>query len=101
MARRTRKLIDRALGARDPRDEGIRRTLTGLREGDNRELYMGLALYALAYLRRTEPKRELIYRKSVPEGSALVIHHKKSGAPKLEIIKPSRKTNRRAKSETE
>ena len=91
MARLTKKLLDRALGYRDPRDEGIRRTLTGLRVGDQRELYIGLALTALAYLRRTEPKRQLLYRRTVPEGSALVIHHKKSGAPKLEIIKPSKR----------
>lgn len=91
MARLTKKLLDRALGYRDPREEGIRRTLTGLRVGDQRELYIGLALTALAYLRRTEPKRQLLYRRTVPEGSALVIHHKKSGAPKLEIIKPSKR----------
>lgn len=91
MARLTKKLLDRALGYRDPREEGIRRTLTGLRVGDQRELYIGLALTALAYLRRTEPKRQLLYRRTVPEGSALVIHHKKSGAAKLEIIKPSKR----------
>jgi hypothetical protein len=50
---------------------------------------MGLALAAFAYLRNTKPRRELIYRKSVPEGSALVIHHKKHGAPKIEVVKPS------------
>jgi hypothetical protein len=91
MARRTRKLIDRALGYRDPRAEGMRRALTGLRVGDSRELSMGLALLALAYLRQTEPKKQLIYRKAVPEGSALVIHHKRSGTPRLEIIKPKKR----------
>jgi len=83
--------MDRALGYRDPRREGVRRTLSGLREGDRRQLYLGLALTALAYLRNTEPHRELIYRRSVPEGSALVIHHKKSGTPRLEIVKPKRR----------
>lgn len=89
MKRMTNKLIDRALGYRDPRQEGIRRSLRGLREGDHRELYMGLALAALAYIRNSRPRRELIYRKTVPVGSALVIHHKKRGAPKIEVIKPS------------
>lgn len=88
MARFTDRLLDRALGSRDPRDEGYRRALKGFREGDNRELFVGLSLAALAYLRRTAPRRELIYRKQVPEGSALVIHHKKRGAPKLQIVKP-------------
>lgn len=88
MGRMTNKIIDRALGNRDPREEGIRRTLRGFREGDQRELYTGLAITALAYLRRTRPQRELIFRKAVPEGSALVIHHKRSGDPRIEVIKP-------------
>lgn len=72
----------------DPKQEGYRRSLRGLREGDYRELGVGLALTALAYLRSTKPRKELIYRKTVSEGSALVIHHKKSGTPKLEIRRP-------------
>jgi hypothetical protein len=84
-----RRLISRAIG--DPRTEGIRRSLKGAREGDYRELSLGLALAALAYLRTTSPRKQLLYRKRVPTGSALVIHHKKSGAPKLEIIKPKRR----------
>lgn len=88
MGRMTNKMIDRALGHRDPREEGIRRTLRGFREGDQRELYTGLALTVLAYLRRTGPRRELIFRKAVPEGSALVIHHKRHGDPRIEVIKP-------------
>lgn len=91
MAGMTNKLIDRALGYRDPREEGLRRALTGLRHADRRELYMGLALTAVAYLRRTAPRRQLIYRRTVPTGSAIVVHHKKSGAPRLEIIKPKKR----------
>ena len=91
MSGRTNKLIDRALGYRDPREEGIRRALGGLRRSDRRDLYMGLALTALAYLRRTAPRRQLIYRRTVPKGSALVIHHKKSGTPRLEIVKPKKR----------
>jgi hypothetical protein len=82
---------DKLLGGSDAREAGYERTLKGLREGDRRELYLGLALSALAYLQRTKPRKELIYRKEVPEGSALVIHHKKSGNPRLQIIKPSKK----------
>jgi len=79
-----------AFGASNVREAGRARTLRGLREGDRTETYMGLALTALAYLQRTKPKRELLYRKTVPEGTALVIHHKRSGNPRLEIIKPKR-----------
>jgi hypothetical protein len=84
----TKKMIHRALGDRDPRSEGVRRALGGLRQGDRRQLYMGLALTALAYLRRSGPRRELVYRKRVPKGSAIVVYHKKRGAPRLEIVKP-------------
>ena len=88
MARMTTRLINRALGYRDPRAEGVRRALRGFREGDHRELYIGLALYAFAYLRNTAPRKQLLYRKIVPEGSALVVHHTKQGGVKLEIRKP-------------
>lgn len=82
---------NKLLGGSDAREAGYERTLRGLREGDRREFYLGLALSALAYLQRTKPRKELLYRKEVPEGSALVIHHKKSGNPRLQIIKPSKK----------
>ena len=82
---------NKLLGGSDAREAGYERTLKGLREGDRRELYLGLALSALAYLQRTKPRKELLYRKEVPEGSALVIHNKKSGNPRLQIIKPSKK----------
>ena len=72
----------------DPKRAGLRRSMRGLREGDDRELYLGLALTALAYLRSTKPRKQLIYRKTVSEGSALVIHHKRTGAPRLEIRRP-------------
>lgn len=85
MAKLTKRLMNRV--ADDPRSEGYRRSLRGLREGDYRELGLGLALTALAYMRKTAPRKQLLYRKTVPTGSALVIHHKKRGRPKLEIRK--------------
>lgn len=88
MARLTKKLLEKAIGGGDARTEGIRRTFTGLRESDRRQLYIGLALTALTYLRKTGPQRELIFKKTVPTGSAIVVHHKKAGAPKIEVIKP-------------
>ena len=86
MARLTNKLLNRFLG--DPKRDGYRRSLRGLREGDTRELALGLALATLAYLRSTTPRRELLYRKTVPKGSAIVVHHRKRGAPKIEVRKP-------------
>lgn len=89
MAPVKKRLTDWVVG--DPKREGLRRTLKGAREGDYRELSFGLALFALSYLRSTTPRRQLIYRKRIPTGSAIVVHHKKSGAPKLEIVKPKRR----------
>lgn len=91
MAKRKTKMTDRLLGGSDAKEQGYTRTLRGLREGDTRELSLGLALSALAYLQRTKPRKQLLYRKTVPEGSALVIHHKKSGNPRLQIIKPGKR----------
>jgi hypothetical protein len=88
MARITKRLMDWAIWERDPRAAGIQRTWRGFREGNDRDLYIGLALTALAYLQTTAPRKQLIYRKAVPEGSTLVIQHKRRGAPRLEIVKP-------------
>jgi len=91
MAKLKDKAWNMAFGASSAREAGRERTLRGLREGDHRETYLGLALTALAYLQRTKPRKQLLYRKTVPEGSALVIHHKRSGSPRLEIIKPKKR----------
>jgi len=82
-----RRLL-RLFGIRDAGVVGLDRTLRGLRTGDQRELYIGLGLAAISYLSRTAPQKRLIYRKMVPEGSAIVIHHKRVGDPKIEVIKP-------------
>jgi hypothetical protein len=39
-------------------------------------------------MRQKSTDKELIFRKKLPEGSALVIHHKKKGDPKIEVIRP-------------
>lgn len=88
MPRLTKRLTRRVFDAPDAKSEGYRRSLKGLREGDYRELSLGLALTAIAYLQNTKPRRQLIFRREVPEGSALVIHHKRRGTPKLEIKRP-------------
>ncbi len=92
MASYKKKFMRRVWGGSDARKVGFDRTLRGLREGDSADLYFGLALSALAYLQRSKPRKKLIHRQSLPEGTAIVIHHKKSGNPRLEIIKPKRRT---------
>lgn len=81
-----RKRVLRYLfGTSDISKAGWDRTLMGLRTGEQRDLYLGLSLAAIAFLQRTAPRKQLLYRKEVPEGSALVIHHKRSGAPRIEV----------------
>ena len=80
----------RLIGIRDLTAASVDRTLRGLRTGDQRQLYTGLSLAALAYMRRSRPSRRLLYRKSLPEGSALLIHHRRRGDPKIEVIRPGR-----------
>lgn len=85
----------RLIGIRDIRAASIDRTFRGLRTGDQRQLYSGLGLAALLYLKSTRPRRRLLFRKTLPEGSALVIYHKRWGDPKIEVIKPPSRSQTR------
>ncbi|MCI0424275.1 MAG: hypothetical protein L0Z49_03885 [Actinobacteria bacterium] len=87
MAKLTDRILKRALGSSDIRLEARRRTMRGLRDSDDRQLYIGLALAALSYLRRTAPRRQLVYRRELREDAALVIYHKSSTDPRLEIVR--------------
>lgn len=78
----------RLIGIRDIRAASLDRTLRGLRTGDQRQLFSGLGLAALLYLRNSRPRRRLVFRKKLPEGSTLVIHHKRKGDPKIEVVRP-------------
>lgn len=91
MAKLKDKAMRRLWGTSDARQLGYDRAMRGLRKGDDRDLYFGLAVSALAWLQRSKPKKELIHRQTVSEGSAIVIHHKKSGTPRLEIVKPKKR----------
>lgn len=97
MARLTDRIIRMAFGVSNPGPEGRTRVFQGLRERNDRELMIGLSLMAFSYLRRTKPRRQLIYRREVSEGAALVIHHRSTGDPKLEIVKPKKSRPRRRK----
>lgn len=88
MSENTRKLIERALGGPTIGSAGLNRTIRGLRTGERRELYLGLGLAAFAYLRRTAPSKKLLYSKRLKPGSAVVIHHRGSGDPRIEVITP-------------
>lgn len=83
-----------ALGDSDARRAGQVRVLHGLRHRDRRELLLGLVLSTVAYLQHTKPRKQLLYRKTVPEGAALVIHHKRSGEARLQITRGDRRRGR-------
>jgi hypothetical protein len=76
------------LGSTDMKTAGYGRVWRGLRRGDRRDLYLGVTLALVSLLRQKSDDKQLIFRKKLPEGSALVIHHKKKGDPKIEVIKP-------------
>jgi hypothetical protein len=89
------RLFDRAIrsafGVSNPSIAGRLRVMRGISEHDSRDLYLGLSLLALSYLRRTRYRRELLYRREIAEGAALVIHHKGKGEPRLAIVKPKKR----------
>jgi hypothetical protein len=83
-----KRLIDWLAGSPNWGAAGVSRGLRGLRQGDQRDLYMGLGLAALSFLRRTAPRKQLLYRRTVPKGTAIVVHNRRRGGPKIEVIKP-------------
>lgn len=68
---------------------GTRRLWNGLRTGDQRTLLAGAGLYAVAWLRANRgPKKELLYSKTIPEGSSFVIRTGKQGElPQIDVVK--------------
>lgn len=84
------RLLRTFFGITNIRAEGYGRALRGLRQNDRRELMLGLALTGLAIIRSSGKDKELLFRKEVPTGSAIVIHHKRRGDPRIEVIKPDR-----------
>lgn len=53
--------------------------LRGLRTGDQRALLTGAALLGYTWLTRRSNTREVLFRKPIPEGSALVIRYGRRG----------------------
>lgn len=70
------------------RSEGAGRLWRGLRNRERRDLLLGAAMLAIGWLQQSQQKKELLFRKSVPVGSAVVIHHTRRGDPKIKVIKP-------------
>ncbi len=87
MNKTTKRLVGRAVGTKSFTTVGVQRSFRGLRTGDQRELYTGLALLALAFFDRSSPKKELLYRGTLKPGSAVIVHHRKVGGPKISVKK--------------
>ena len=68
---------------------GLTRLWNGLRTGDQRSVLFGAGLFAFSWLRlNREPKKTLLYRKTLPEGSSFVIRTGKPGdLPEIEVLK--------------
>jgi len=82
--------MEQALGGPTVGRAGLYRTIRGLRTGEQRELYLGLALAAIAYLSRTRPTKRLIYSQRLRQGSAVIIHHRSHGQPRVEVVRKPR-----------
>jgi len=97
MSSRTDKRRRRIRDGSAARALGVERALKGLREGDRRNLYFGLALCALSYLQRTKPRKRLIHSQAAPAGAAIVIHHRRTSNPRLEIVRTPKRRRRRTR----
>ncbi len=82
------KLVRRLLGDESTARVGMSRAARGLRSGDRRELIIGLTLSGLAYLKRTRPRKELVYRQEIKRGSAVVIRNTEPGQPPVVVENP-------------
>jgi hypothetical protein len=71
----------------NPLSDGFNRALHGLRTGDQRSLYTGALLVAVGLWRRsrTRERRELIYRRELKEGQAIVIRPSVAGGNRIVV----------------
>ena len=82
---RLNDMTEKVLGAPTAFTAGYRRTLTGLRTGDRQELVFGLVLLGFTYMRRTAPRKKLIYRQTIKSGTSVTIRNAKPGSARLEL----------------
>lgn len=85
MAKLRDRLVAKVLGDSDVARAGADRAFRGLRQRDKRELALGLVLSGLTYLQRTKPRKSLVYRQELKEGSTVVIRNTVAGEPTLEL----------------
>jgi hypothetical protein len=64
---------------------GISRTLRGLRTGDQRSLFTGVAIVAYSMWRRKKGSRKLIYRRVLRKDQALLIRAGRRDTEKIVV----------------
>jgi hypothetical protein len=64
---------------------GISKTLQGLRTGDQRTLYTGVALVAYSVWRRKKGSRKLVYRRVLRKDQALLIRAGRRDTEKIVV----------------
>lgn len=64
---------------------GIDRTLRGLRTGDQRSLYLGVAMLVYSFWRRGKNNRKLLYRRELRGGEAVMVRRSKRYGVKLVV----------------
>ena len=67
----------------NPVTEGVTRSLRGLRTGDSRSLYTGVLLLAYGMWKRQRDRKELIYRKTMTPGDAVLIRAGRKGDKRI------------------
>lgn len=68
---------------------GIHRLWNGIRTGNQRTLLLGAGMFAISWLRSNSgPKKELLYSKTIPDGSSFVVRSGKAGQlPKVVVTR--------------
>ena len=69
----------------NPLTEGATRSLRGLRTGDSKSLYTGVLLLAYGMWKRNRGRKELIYRKTITPGDAVLIRASRAGDKRIVV----------------
>jgi hypothetical protein len=69
----------------NPLTEGLARGFRGVRTGDQRSLYTGALLVAYGLWKRNRGKRELLYRRTLNPGEAILVKTSRGGGHRIVV----------------
>ncbi len=72
------------------RQLAVTQGLRAMRTGSRGQLLLAVIMFLLGLRNRNKGKKELLYRKSVPVGSSIVVRHNPGGEQRLDVIDPRR-----------